>query len=277
MTSRFSIEFFPPKTEAGAVRLLEVHQQWIGLGPEYCSVTYGAGGSTRERTLSTVMAMSSASVPVAPHLSCIGDSRDSLQQLLSTYRDMGIQRLVALRGDLPSGQVGLGELPYAADLVRFIRESTDQQFHIEVAAYPETHPQADNFEQDLTYFLAKVHAGANSAITQYFYNIDAYWHFCERVRKAGCFIDIVPGIMPITQYSNLMRFSEACGAEIPRWLRKQLAAYADDQDSIRALGEDVVTRLCHKLLEQGAPSLHFYTMNQLEPCHNIVVNLGLAT
>ncbi|NNM50739.1 MAG: methylenetetrahydrofolate reductase [NAD(P)H] [Pseudomonadales bacterium] len=277
MTTRFSFEFFPPKTEAGAERLLQVHQQLVSLGPEYCSVTYGAGGSTRERTLNTVLAMSASSVPVAPHLSCIGDSRESLKQILGTYRQAGVHRLVALRGDLPSGQVGLGELPYAADLVAFIRESYGQEFHIEVAAYPETHPQAENFEQDLRYFLAKVNAGADAAITQYFYNIDAYWHFCERVRQAGCSIDIVPGIMPITQYSNLMRFSEACGAEIPRWLRKQLAAYADDQDSIRQLGEEVVTRLCQRLLEQGVPSLHFYTMNQLEPCRNIVMNLGLQT
>ncbi len=275
MSIRFSVEYFPPKTEEGIERLAAAHARFSALKPDYCSVTYGAGGSTRDRTLRTIQALQ-GSVPIAPHLSCIGDSRTSLLELLQIYRNMGIHRIVALRGDLPSGQVALGELPYARDLVALIQEFDATQFEIAVAAYPEVHPQAESAERDLRHFIAKIEAGAQEAITQYFYNPDAYWSFCDRLKALGCHVPIIPGIMPITQVSNLLRFSDACGAEIPRWLRKRLADFSDDPIAIRQFGAEVVTRLCEQLLQQGAPSLHFYSMNQLEATLTILQGLGRA-
>ncbi|WP_188984713.1 methylenetetrahydrofolate reductase [NAD(P)H] [Pseudomonas matsuisoli] len=271
-----SFEFFPTKTEAGHEKLINVARQLAELGPEFFSCTYGAGGSTRDRTLSTVLQLDSeVKIPTAPHLSCVGDSKAELRELLTLYRSKGIRRIVALRGDLPSGMgLSSGELRYANDLVSFIREETGDHFHIEVAAYPETHPQARSFEHDLMNFVRKAKAGADSAITQYFFNTDAYFYFVERVRKAGVEIPIIPGIMPITNYSKLARFSDACGAELPRWLRKQLEAYGDDTASIQAFGEEVMTRLSEQLIEGGAPSLHFYTLNQAEPCLAIWKNLN---
>ncbi|TBW08720.1 methylenetetrahydrofolate reductase [NAD(P)H] [Azotobacter chroococcum] len=274
---RYSFEFFPTKTEAGHEKLMTVARQLAGYDPDFFSCTYGAGGSTRDRTLNTVLQLDGeVKVPTAPHLSCVGDSKAELRSLLNTYQDAGIRRIVALRGDLPSGMgMASGELRHASDLVEFIRAETGEHFHIEVAAYPEMHPQARNFEDDLRHFAAKMQAGANSAITQYFFNADSYFHFVERARKLGVEQPIVPGIMPITNYSKLARFSDACGAELPRWVRKQLEAYGDDLESIQAFGEQVVTRMCEKLLDGGAPGLHFYTLNQAEPSLAIWNNLGL--
>lgn len=272
-----SFEFFPPKTPEGAEKLLTVHQQLSALNPQYFSVTYGAGGSTRERTLSTVFDLQAIGpAPIAPHLSCIGDAKAALAGLLDGYKAKGINRLVALRGDLPSGQMTLGELPYARDLVAFVREHSGDHFHIEVAAYPEMHPQADSYEADLRNFIAKAQAGADSAITQFFFNADAYFHFMDRLGKAGVTIPVIPGIMPITNASNLIRFSDSCGADIPRWLRKQLLAYGDDSASIKALGETVVARLIEELIQGGAPAFHFYTMNQSEATTRLVKLSGLA-
>lgn len=270
-----SFEFFPPKTPAGETKLIQVRDALAQAQPEFFSVTYGAGGSTRERTLSTVASMRQAGINTAPHLSCIGSSREELASLLDLYKAQGINRLVALRGDLPSGMGDPGELRYANELVSFIREHSGDHFHIEVAAYPETHPQAVSFEKDLQNFCRKVEAGANSAITQYFFSADAYFYFVERCHEEGVQVPIIPGIMPMTNYSKLARFSDACGAEIPRWIRKQLEAYADDTDSIRAFGEEVITRLCESLIAQGVPALHFYTLNQAEPSLALVRNLGL--
>ena len=274
---RYSFEFFPTKTEAGHEKLMAVARQLAGCSPDFFSCTYGAGGSTRDRTLNTVLQLDGeVKVPTAPHLSCVGDSKAELRSLLNTYQDAGIRRIVALRGDLPSGMgMASGELRHASDLVEFIRAETGGHFHIEVAAYPEMHPQARHFEDDLRHFATKMQAGANSAITQYFFNADSYFHFVERVRKLGVEQPIVPGIMPITNYSKLARFSDACGAELPRWVRKQLEAYGDDLESIQAFGEQVVTRMCEKLLDGGAPGLHFYTLNQAEPSLAIWNNLGL--
>ncbi|OHC12293.1 MAG: methylenetetrahydrofolate reductase [NAD(P)H] [Pseudomonadales bacterium GWC1_66_9] len=274
---RYSFEFFPTKTEAGHEKLMTVARQLAGYNPDFFSCTYGAGGSTRDRTLNTVLQLDGeVKVPTAPHLSCVGDSKAELRSLLNTYQDAGIRRIVALRGDLPSGMgMASGELRHASDLVEFIRAETGGHFHIEVAAYPEMHPQARHFEDDLRHFATKMQAGANSAITQYFFNADSYFHFVERVRKLGVEQPIVPGIMPITNYSKLARFSDACGAELPRWVRKQLEAYGDDLESIQAFGEQVVTRMCEKLLDGGAPGLHFYTLNQAEPSLAIWNNLGL--
>ena len=272
-----SFEFFPTKTDEGTQKLLQVHQRLAALNPAYFSVTYGAGGSTRERTLSIVDSIQQAApIAVAPHLSCIGDDKAEIAALLHRYKNQGIKNLVALRGDLPSGQVGLGELPYARDLVEFVRQETGDHFHIEVAAYPEMHAQSYDYESDLKNFVAKVNAGADSAITQFFFNADAYFYFVERVRKAGVTIPIVPGIMPITNASNLIRFADGCGADVPRWIRKQLAAYGDDSASIKAFGEEVIARLCETLIQGGAPSLHFYTMNQIEPTTRLCQLLNLA-
>lgn len=272
-----SFEFFPTKTDEGTQKLLQVHQQLCALNPSYFSVTYGAGGSTRERTLSIVDGIQQASpIAVAPHLSCIGDNKAEIAALLHRYKNQGIKNLVALRGDLPSGQVGLGELPYARDLVEFVRQETGDHFHIEVAAYPEMHPQSSDYESDLKNFIAKVNAGANSAITQFFFNADAYFYFVERVRKAGINIPIVPGIMPITNASNLIRFADGCGADVPRWIRKQLAAYGDDTASIKAFGEEVIAKLCQTLIQGGAPSLHFYTMNLAQPTTRLCQILDLG-
>ena len=274
---RYSFEFFPTKTDAGHEKLLATARVLAGYNPDFFSCTYGAGGSTRDRTINTVLQLDSdVKVPTAPHLSCVGDSKAELRALLKQYQDAGIKRIVALRGDLPSGMgMASGELRHANDLVSFIREETGSHFHIEVAAYPEMHPQARNFEDDIANFVRKAKAGADSAITQYFFNADSYFYFVERVRKMGVTIPIVPGIMPITNYSKLARFSDACGAEIPRWIRKQLEAYADDIDSIQAYGEQVITDMCDRLLQGGAPGLHFYTLNQAEPSLAIWNNLKL--
>jgi len=278
MTKRvpISFEFFPTKTDAGAEKLKVVHQELQLLNPEFFSVTYGAGGSTRERTLSTLADFNGIGTPVAPHLSCIGDSKERIAELLDLYKSQGINRIVALRGDLPSGQVGLGELPYAQDLVRFIREHSGDHFHIEVAAYPEMHPQAENFDKDIQHFVEKANAGANAALTQFFFNPDAYFYFVDRLQKQGVNIPVAPGIMPITNASNLIRFADGTGAEIPRWIRKQLATYGDDTASIKAFGHEVVVKLCERLLAGGAPSLHFYTMNTTDPTRQLVTDLGLA-
>ena len=273
----YSFEFFPAKTEAGHEKLMDVARQLAAYNPDFFSCTYGAGGSTRDRTLNTVLQLDSeVKVPTAPHLSCVGDSKAELRELLHKYQAAGIKRIVALRGDLPSGMgMASGELRYANELVEFIRAETGDHFHIEIAAYPEMHPQARNFEDDLANFVRKARAGASSAITQYFFNADCYFYFVERVRKLGVEIPVVPGIMPITNYSKLARFSDACGAEIPRWVRKQLEAYGDDIDSIQAFGEQVISEMCEKLLAGGAPGLHFYTLNQAEPSLAIWNNLGL--
>ncbi|MGN0925398.1 methylenetetrahydrofolate reductase [NAD(P)H] [Ectopseudomonas mendocina] len=274
---RYSFEFFPTKTEAGHEKLMEVARQLATYNPDFFSCTYGAGGSTRDRTLNTVLQLDGeVKVPTAPHLSCVGDTKAELSELLNLYKNAGIKRIVALRGDLPSGMgMASGELRYANELVEFIRSETGDHFHIEVAAYPEMHPQARNFESDVANFVRKAKAGADSAITQYFFNADSYFYFVERVRKLGVDIPVVPGIMPITNYSKLARFSDACGAEIPRWVRKQLEAYGDDSDSIRAFGEQVITEMCERLLQGGAPGLHFYSMNLAGPSLAIWNNLGL--
>ncbi len=274
---RYSFEFFPTKTDAGHDKLMGVARELASYNPDFFSCTYGAGGSTRDRTLNTVLQLDGeVGVPTAPHLSCVGDSTTDLRSLLQQYQAAGIRRIVALRGDLPSGMgMASGELRYANELVEFIRDESGEQFHIEVAAYPEMHPQARNFESDLQNFARKAKAGADSAITQYFFNADSYFYFMERVHKLGIDIPVVPGIMPITNYSKLARFSDACGAEIPRWIRKQLEAYGDDMQSIQAFGEQVISQMCERLLEGGAPGLHFYTLNQAEPSLAIWHNLKL--
>ncbi len=272
----FSFELFPPKTEQGMVKLQATVAQLAERRPAFFSCTYGAGGSTQHRTFATVDWLVSQGIDTAPHLTCIGNSVTEMLEILNRYREQGIRRIVALRGDPPSGTgLGGGELNHASELVALIREHFGEHFHIEVAAYPEMHPQAPNFLADLDNFRTKVEAGADSAITQYFYNADAYVHFVEQVRARGVDIPIVPGIMPITNYSSLARFSDACGAEIPRWIRKRLEAYGDDVESIRAFGLEVVTGLCEQLLAAGAPGLHFYTMNQAEPTLAIWDRLGL--
>jgi methylenetetrahydrofolate reductase (NADPH) len=275
---RYSFEFFPTKTDAGHEKLMTVARQLAGYNPDFFSCTYGAGGSTRDRTVNTVLQLDGEiKVPTAPHLSCVGDSAEDLRNLLQLYQSNGIQRIVALRGDLPSGMgMASGEMRYANELVEFIRTETGEHFHIEIAAYPEMHPQARSFEDDVANFVRKAKAGADSAITQYFFNADSYFYFVERVRQMGVDIPIVPGIMPITNYSKLARFSDACGAEIPRWIRKQLEAYADDMESIQAFGEQVITSMCEQLLAGGAPGLHFYTLNQAEPSLAIWHNLKLS-
>lgn len=262
----FSLEFFPPRDAAAQTRLVEGAQQMMVIQPHYVSVTFGAGGTTREGTLDTVRTMRGMGCDAAPHLSCIGSTREDLRALLQTYRDEGVRRIVALRGDMPSG-MGLdsaGALRHASDLVEFIRAETGDWFHIEVAAYPEMHPQASGPEKDLQHFVQKVRAGADSAITQYFFNADAYFDFVDRVQAKGVDIPIVPGIMPITNYTQLMRFSEMCGAEVPRWIRQRLAELGDDRESIRAFGAEVVTNLCQTLLDNDVPGLHFYTLNNAE-------------
>lgn len=269
-----SFEFFPPATDAGAVKLRETHLALKEFEPEYFSVTFGAGGSTQARTAETVTAIAEAGSDVAPHITCVGATRANITELLDGYRAQGLRRLVALRGDLPSGMLNTGEFHHASDLVRFIREHSGDWFHIEVAAYPEMHPQAGSPDDDLKHFAQKVAAGANSAITQYFYSEAAYFQFVERARKAGVTVPIVPGIMPILNYTQLVRFSDNCGAEIPRWIRLRLAAFHDDVESLRAFGHDVVVQLCEKLIAGGAPALHFYTMNQTGPVSAIWQDLG---
>jgi len=264
-TPDFSIEFFPPKTPEGAEKLRLARTKLAGLSPKYFSVTFGAGGSTQDGTLQTVREILAEGHDAAPHLSCIGATRASLRTLLKQFQDSGIRRIVALRGDLPSGYGGAGELRYASDLVEFIRQESGDWFRIDVAAYPEMHPQARSPQDDLQNFARKVQAGANAAITQYFFNADAYFQFVDNTRKLGVDVPIVAGIMPITNSTQLMRFSDMCGAEIPRWVRLKLASFGDDSASIRAFGLDVVSSLCERLLAGGAPGLHFYSMNQAAP------------
>ncbi len=268
-----SLEFFPPKTPEGADKLRAVRAQLYDLQPEFCSVTYGAGGSTQAGTFATVKEILAEGVDAASHFSCIGATRASVRAELQTLKAMGVKRLVALRGDLPSGYGSAGEFQYASDLVAFIRAETGQDFHIEVAAYPEIHPQAKSPEADLQAFVAKVKAGADSAITQYFYNSDAYFRFVDDVYKRGVDVPIVPGIMPITSSTQLLRFSDACGAEIPRWIRLRLQSFGDDTASIKAFGLDVVADLCEQLRNGGVPALHFYSMNQSAPTLEIVRRL----
>jgi methylenetetrahydrofolate reductase (NADPH) len=258
----FSLEFFPPKTPQGAEKLRTVRQELYTLKPEYCSVTFGAGGSTQDGTRATIIEIRDEGMIAAPHLSCIGSDRARLMEIIHDYKSLGIKKLVALRGDLPSGYGSMGEFRYATDLVRLIREITGDWFEIEVGAYPEMHPQAKSPMKDIEAFVTKVEAGADAAITQYFYNADAYFHFVDEVTKRGVNIPIIAGVMPIINFSQLARFSDACGAEIPRWIRSKLESFADDTESIQAFGVDVVTKLCERLLDGGAPGIHFYTMNQ---------------
>jgi methylenetetrahydrofolate reductase (NADPH) len=262
MTTEISIEFFPPQTPEGVDKLRTVRAELSKLNPNFFSVTFGAGGSTRERTFAVVKEIAAEGYDAAPHLSCIGSTRDNIREILNEYKAAGIRRTVALRGDLPSGMAETGELRYANELVEFIRAETGDWFSIEVAAYPEWHPQARSPKDDLEAFARKVKAGANSAITQYFYNADAYFHFVDEASALGVDVPIVPGIMPIVGFTKLARFSDACGAELPRWMRKKFESFGDDSDSIRAFGLDVVTELCERLLKGGAPGLHFYAMNQ---------------
>lgn len=276
----FSFEFFPAKTEQGHEKLLSTYDELNKLSPTYFSVTYGAGGSTRSRTLDIVQALCArGETDIAPHMSCIGDDKSEIAELLDLYKGLGIKRLVALRGDLPSGQVGMGELPFALDLVKFIREHSGDHFHIEVAAYPEMHPQARSFELDVENLVNKYQAGANASITQFFYNADSYLYLRDTLEKRG--IDtmaqpLVAGIMPITNSSNLVRFADSCGADIPRYVRKRLADFGDDRTAIREFGFDVVYRLCERLIAEGVPAMHFYSMNKVEPNKRLVEALGLA-
>lgn len=275
----FSVEFFPPKTTEGADKLRIVRSKLAALHPAYFSVTFGAGGSTQSGTRDTVLEIRAEGLQAAPHLSCIGRSREELRDLIIEYKSHGIKQLVALRGDLPSGYGAggsSGQFSYANELIEFIRAETGDWFHIEAAAYPEMHPQAKSPQDDLQNFVRKIKAGANSAITQYFYNTDAYFRFVDETRKLGVDVPIVAGIMPITNYTQLMRFSEMCGAEIPRWVKLKLASFGDDTESIRAFGLDVVAALCDQLLKGGAPGLHFYTLNQAAPTMAILQRLGLA-
>jgi methylenetetrahydrofolate reductase (NADPH) len=260
-TPTFSFEFFPPQTPEGMEKLRATRVQLAQFNPKFFSVTFGAGGSTRERTLETVLEIQAEGYPVAPHLSCIGSTRENIRAILEKYRDHGISHLVALRGDLPSGMAQAGEFRFANELVAFVRQEFGNTFWIEVAAYPEYHPQARSALEDFTNFRRKVEAGANAAITQFFYNVDAYLHFVEMCEAANLNIPIVPGIMPISKFSQLARFADSCGAEIPRWIRRKLESFGDDIPSIQAFGLDVVTALCARLLEAGAPGLHFYTLN----------------
>jgi methylenetetrahydrofolate reductase (NADH) len=277
VTPTFSFEFFPPRNEEAAARLRETYRRLAQLKPEFFSVTFGAGGSTQAMTLETVLDICKhTGVEAAPHLSCVGSTRGGILDILDDYQREGVRRIVALRGDLPSGMMHSGEFRYASELVEFIRKETGDHFFIEVAAYPEVHPQARDIEADLLGFKRKVESGANSALTQYFYNADAYFDFVDRCLGAGVNIPIVPGIMPITNFSQLRRFSEACGAEIPRWMQKRLESFGDDRESIRAFGIEAVTALCRRLLDNGAPGLHFYTMNQSDAVLGIWRNLGLA-
>ncbi len=271
----FSFEFFPPQTPEGVEKLAAARKRLAPLKPEFFSVTFGAGGSTQERTLETVQQIKAEGYSAAPHLSCIGSTRENIRTILDTYKDMGIKRIVALRGDLPSGMATTGEFQYANELVSFIRAQTGDHFHIEVAAYPEFHPQARSAQDDILNFKRKVAAGANSAITQYFYNADSYFYFVDECRKQGVTVPIVPGIMPIVRFAQLARFSDACGAEIPRWMRRTLEGYGDDIASVQAFGQDVVCALCERLLKGGAPGLHFYTLNQAGPSLEIWRRLGL--
>ena len=273
----FSFEFFPPQTPEGVEKLAATRRQLAPLKPEFFSVTFGAGGSTQDRTLETIRQIKSEGHNAAPHLSCVGSTRANIRAMLNAYRDMGIKRIVALRGDQPSGSgmASIGEFHYANELVSFIRAETGDHFHIEVAAYPEFHPQARSAQEDILNFKRKVESGANSAITQYFYNADGYFRFVESCSKLGVTVPVVPGIMPIVKFAQLARFSDACGAEIPRWMRKTLEGLGDDNKAVQDFGLDVVTQLCEKLIAGGAPGLHFYTLNQAGPSLEIWKRLGL--
>lgn len=271
----FSFEFSAPRTEEATEKLLDVHDRLLKQAtPEYFSVTYGAGGSTKDGTKDAVLRLKKLGTDVAPHLSFGSDSPEKIEALINEYREAGVTRVVALRGDAPSG-TGRAHSRYAADLVRFIREKTGDHFTIEVGCYPEFHPDSDSVDFDLHYFKEKVDAGADSAITQYFFNADAYFHYVDSAQKLGVNVPIIPGIMPITNYKNLVRFSDNCGAEIPRWMRKHLESYADDPEAFKAFATDVVSDLCRRLLDGGAPGLHFYTLNQSLPALRIWRNLGL--
>lgn len=274
--TELSVEFFPPQTPEGAEKLRATWTKLAALKPAFFSVTFGAGGSTQDRTFDTVAEIRAAGLPAAPHLSCIGSTKARIREILQRYRNAGIRRIVALRGDLPSGMAEPGELRHANELVEFIRAETGDWFRIEVAAYPEYHPQAGSPREDLANFKRKADAGADAAITQFFYNADAYEHFVANARKAGVAIPITPGIMPIASFSKLSRFADNCGAEIPRWMRKQFESYGDDAASIRAFGLDVVTELCERLIRGGAPGLHFYTLNQAGLTMEVVRRLGLS-
>ncbi|MDO9226464.1 MAG: methylenetetrahydrofolate reductase [NAD(P)H] [Pseudomonadota bacterium] len=271
----FSIEFFPPKTPEGVEKLRNARSQLAQLHPKFFSVTFGAGGSTRDHTLETVLDIQREGLAAAPHLSCVGSTRGNIRDILETYRANGIRHIVALRGDLPSGMADPGEFRYANELVSFIRQETGDWFEIEVAAYPETHPQARNYREDLLNFKRKVDAGANAAITQYFFNADAYFNFVDDCAELGVTLPIVPGIMPISNFSQLSRFSAMCGAEIPRWLARKMESYSDDSASIKAFGLDFVTGMCERLIEGGAPGLHFYTLNQAGLTSTLWQRLGL--
>ena len=271
----FSFEFFPPQTQQGVEKLRATRKQLAQLKPEFFSVTFGAGGSTRDRTLETVLEIQRDGLRAAPHISCISSTRQSIRSILDQYRTNGIKRIVALRGDLPSGLASPGEFRYANELVEFIRKEYDSAFHIEVACYPEFHPQARTAQEDIRNFKRKMDAGANSAITQYFFNADSYYSFVDECEALGLNIPIVPGIMPINKFAQLARFSDNCGAEIPRWIRRKLEGFGDDTASIRAFGLDVVTQLCDHLLSSGAPGLHFYTLNQAALTTTIWQRLGL--
>lgn len=272
-----SFEFFPPKTQDGMKHLLQTAHQLAMFQPDFMSVTFGAGGSTKQGTLDTVKMIQASNVPIAPHLSCMGCQVSDLLSILQIYKEIGVKRIVALRGDLPSGMGNTGELKYASDLVALIRKHTGDFFHIEVAAYPEFHPQAKNAHDDLVHFKKKIDAGANSAITQYFFNSDAYFYFLDQCSSHKIQIPIVPGIMPIYQFSKLVRFSELCGAEVPRWIYKRLEAYGDDQESILKFGQEVVYELCKELLEGGAPGLHFYTLNHSDVVYQLIEKLRKKT
>ncbi len=274
MNTNISFEFFPPKTPEGIAKLREARAQLAQFNPKFFSVTFGAGGSTRDRTMDTVFEIQAEGHDAAPHISCISSSKQEIKDLLNAYQAKGICRLVTLRGDIPSGEVSAGDFRYASELVSFIRQETGDAFQIEVAAYPEFHPEARSPSSDLKHFKQKVDAGANAAITQYFYNADAYFRFIEQTTALGINIPIIPGVMPIYNYTQLSRFSDVCGADIPRWLRLRLEDYGDDLASLRALGQDVVTELCQKLVDGGAPGLHFYTLNQAGIISNIMKNIG---
>lgn len=265
-----SFEFFPPKTPEGKIKLNQAIEGLSAFNPEFFSCTYGAGGSTQNGTFTTIDDIRALGFNAAPHLSCVGATREYISEVLTNLKNQGINRIVALRGDLPSGMGDMGEFHYATELVRFIREQTGDHFHIEVAAYPEYHPQSNSPAADLAHFVNKMNAGANSAITQYFYNPDAYARFVDAASKAGVSAPIVPGIMPITNYSQLARFSDVCGAELPRWVRLKLASFGDDKAAITSFGQDVVVQLCERLIELGAPALHFYTLNQAKPSAAVI-------
>jgi len=273
---QYSCEFFPPRTDKGRESWREALTGLVKLKPAYFSCTYGAGGTTQEGTADTLKEILAAGFPAAAHITCIGSSEDKIRDLLAQYRTMGVNRLVALRGDLPEGMADPGVFHYADELISFIRKETGDEFHIEIAAYPEKHPEAESLQKDMANFKKKAIAGADSAITQYFFNTDAYFRFVDSLQDMGVDIPIVPGIMPITNYKQIVRFSDACGAEIPRWILARLEGYGDDLDSIRAFGLDVVTALCERLLEQGVPGLHFYTLNRAEPTASIWKNLALT-